>query len=198
MMGDCYIKRYGAPSIVVDRFNRANGNLGTADSGQAWQSNGANTTAWVVSSNKAKRASVTNSVNDAAYIDCGRVDVVVSADITMGGFSKGSHLVARMSGNNFDNSISMYLHPANQVALRKRISGVDTFLGTTSFGYVIGTTYACRLECKGNDFKIYINDVLKVSVTDDNALKTNTKVGMFLPVATSEAFDFFDNFTVKG
>ena len=119
-------------------------------------------------------------------------------DPALGGYSQGSHLVARMSGNNFDNSISMYLHPSNQVALRKRISGVDTFLGLTSFGYVLGTTYDCRIECKGNDFKIYINDVLKVSVTDDNALKTNTKVGMFLPVATSEAFDFFDNFSVKG
>lgn len=195
---DCYMKRYGAPSIVVDRFNRANGNLGNADSGQAWQSNGANTTAWIVSSNVAKRASVTNSVNDAAYIDCGRSDVIVSADITMGGFSQGSHLVARMSGNTFNNSMSMYLHPTGQVALRKRIAGSDTFLGTTTFSYVAGTTYACRLECKGNNFKIYINDVLKVSVTDDNALKTNTKVGMFLPLTSSAASDFFDNFSVKG
>ena len=190
--------RRSSGRIAFDYFNRADGALGTADSGQAWLSNGTNTTAWVVSSNKAKRASVTNSVNDVAYIDSGRTDVTVSADITMGGYSQGSHLVARMSGNNFDNSISMYLHPSNQVALRKRISGVDTFLGLTSFGYVLGTTYDCRIECKGNDFKIYINDVLKVSVTDDNALKTNTKVGMFLPVATSEAFDFFDNFSVKG
>ena len=195
---DCYMKRYGAPSIVVDRFNRVNGNLGNADSGQAWQSNGANTTAWIVSSNVAKRASVTNSVNDVAYIDCGRSDVVVSADITLTTYSQGSSLVARMSGNNLDNSISMYLHPSGQVSLRKRIAGSDTFLGLTTFSYVGGATYACILECKGNDFKIYINGVLKVSVTDDNALKTNTKVGMFLRLATSAEFDYFDNFTVKG
>ena len=196
---DCYrMRRSGAPSIVVDRFNRANGNLGNADSGQAWQSNGANTTAWDVSSNIAKRASVTNSVNDAAYIDCGRTDVVVSADITMGGSSQGSHLVARMSGNTFDNSMSMYLHPSGQVAVRKRIAGSDTFLGATTFSYTAGATYACVFECKGNDFTVTINGVVKVSVTDDNALKTNTKVGMHLPLATSAASDFFDNFIVKG
>lgn len=195
---DCYMKRYGAPSIVVDRFNRSNGNLGNAESGQAWLTLGSPTTAWIVSSNKARRATNTNSVNDVAYVDCGRTDIVVSADITMGGYSQGSSLVARMSGTSLDNSVSMFLTPADQVALRIRISGSDTFLGTTSFGYVLGATYACRLECKGNDFKIYINDVLKVSVTDDNVLKTNTKVGMFLPLGSSAESDFFDNFTVKG
>ena len=192
------MKRYGAPSIVVDRFNRANGDLGTAESGQAWLSNGSATADWWVSSNRARRAAATNLVGTVAYIDCGRTDVIVSADITMGGYSQGSHLVARMSGNNFDNSMSMYLSPSGSIALRKRIAGADTFLGTTTYTYTAGATYACRLECKGNDFKIYLNDVLKVSITDDNALKSNTKIGMFLPLVSSTAFDFFDNFSVKG
>lgn len=195
---DCYMKRYGAPAIVVDRFNRANGDLGIADSGQQWLSSGVATIHWWVSSNIARRAAATNLVGTVAYIDCGKTDVIVSAGITMGGFSQGSHLVARMSGDNFDNSMSMYLHPDNTIALRKRIAGVDTFLGATTFGYAAGTTYACRFECKGNDFKLYVNDVLKVSVTDDNALKTNTRVGMHLPLVSSADFDYFDNFSVKG
>lgn len=195
---DCYMKRYGAPSIVVDRFNRSNGNLGNADSGQAWLSNGSATTNWIISSNVAKRAAATDAVNTVAYVDCGRTDVIVSADITMGGFSKGSSLVARMSGDTLDNSMSMYFHPVGQVAVRKRIAGVDTFLGLTTFSYSVGTTYKCIFVCKGNDFTVFINDVIKVSVTDDNVLKVNTKVGMFLPLATSAASDYFDNFTVKG
>ena len=197
-MGDCYMKRYGAPTIVLDKFNRSNGYLGNADSGQAWQSNGANTNAWWIDGNRARRASVTDSVSDVAYIDCGRSDVVVSADITQNGFANGSHLVARMSGNNFDNSMSLLVNSSGQVAVRKRISGVDTLLGATTYTYTAGAIYACRFECKGNDFKVYINDVLKVSVTDDNALKANTKVGMFLPITVSQYFDFFDNFSVKG
>lgn len=195
---DCYMKRYGAPSIVVDRFNRANGNLGNAESGQAWLTLGSPTTAWIVSSSKARRATNTNSTNDVAYVDSGRSDVVVSADITLTTYSQGSSLVARMSGNNLDNSISMFLFPTGQVYLRKRILGSDTFLGEATFSFVYGSTYACRLECKGNDFKIYVNDVLKVSVTDDNVLKTNTKVGMFLPLGSAAEFDFFDNFSVRG
>lgn len=192
------MKRIGLPTIGYDTFNRADGNLGVLDSGQTWLSNGVATTVWAVGSNKAKRTAATNAVTTVAYFDCGRTNVAITADITMGGFSQGSSLVARMSGTSLDNSMSMYLHPNGQVAVRKRISGVDTFLGLTTYSYVAGTTYACRFECKGNDFKVYIDGVLKVSVTDDNALKTNTKVGMHLPLTTSAAFDYFDNFTVKG
>lgn len=192
------MKRIGLPTIGYDTFNRADGNLGVLDSGQTWLSNGVATTVWAVGSNKAKRTAATNAVTTVAYFDCGRTNVAITADITMGGFSQGSSLVARMSGTSLDNSMSMYLHPNGQVAVRKRISGSDTLLGLTTYSYVSGATYACKFECKGNDFNVYIDGVLKISVTDDNVLKTNTQVGMFLPLATSAAFDYFDNFTVKG
>lgn len=192
------MKRIGLPTIGYDTFNRAGGNLGVLDSGQTWLSNGVATTVWAVGSNKAKRTAATNAVTTVAYFDCGRANVAITADITMGGFSQGSSLVARMSGTSLDNSMSMYLRPNGQVAVRKRISGSDTFLGLTTYSYVSGATYACKFECKGNDFNVYIDGVLKISVTDDNVLKTNTQVGMFLPLATSAAFDYFDNFTVKG
>lgn len=195
---DCYMKRIGLPTIGYDTFNRADGNLGVLDSGQTWLSNGVATTEWAVGSNKAKRTAATGAVTTVAYFDCGRTNVTITANITMGGFSQGSSLVARMSGTSLDNSMSLYLHPSGQVAVRKRMSGVDTFLGVTTYSYVVGTTYACRFECEGNGFKVYINGVLKVSVSDDNTLKTNTKVGMFLPLTTSAASDYFDNFTVKG
>lgn len=192
------MRRYGLPTIIYDSFNRANGNLGNADSGQAWLTGGVATTAWKVDSNVAKRVSATTSVNDVAYIDSGKTDVTISADITMTTFSNGSSLVARMSGTSLDNSMSVYIHPSGQIAVRKRISGVNTFLGLTTFSFTNGATYSCRFECKGNDFKVYLNGVLKVSVTDDNTLKTNTRVGMFLPLSGGGSGDYFDNFTVKG
>ena len=195
---ECYMKRYGLPTIIYDSFNRANGNLGNADSGQAWLTGGVATTAWKVDSNVAKRVSATTSVNDVAYIDSGKTDVTISADITMTTFSNGSSLVARMSGTSLDNSMSVYIHPSGQIAVRKRISGVDTFLGLTTFSFTYGATYSCRFECKGNDFKVYLNGVLKVSVTDDNTLKANTRVGMFLPLSGGGSSDYFENFAVKG
>lgn len=199
---DCYMMRHGEsgfnlPTIITDSFNRSNGNLGNADTGQAWLTGGAATTKWVVSSNVAKRASATTSVNDVAYIDCGKSDVIVSADITLTTSSSGSRLVARMSGTSVDNSMSMYLHPGGTVSIFRTISGSNSSIASAPFAFVGGSTYSCVFMCRGNVFSVYINGVLKVSAEDDNALKTNTRVGMFLPCSDTGT-DWFDNFTVKG
>ena len=199
---DCYIARrqkgYPLFTIVSDAFNRSNGNLGNADSGQPWLTGGAATTAWVVSSNVAKRATATNSYNDVAYIDVGKTDVTISADVVMTN-TYGTNLVARMSGTSFANSMSVYLDTFGQVAVQKTIGGLVTVLGLTTFSYTPGTVYSCVFSCKGNDFKVYINGALKVSVTDDNALKTNTKCGMLIGLfSTTTASDYIDNFLVKG
>ena len=106
----------------------------------------------------------------------------------------------KMAVGTHDNCMSVYFRHGTiaNVIIQRIISCTIVDLATANYTINAGTTYACRFECRGNDFKIYINDVLKVSVTDDNALKTNTKVGMLLPLTTSAAYDYFDNFTVKG
>lgn len=199
---DCYLMRYGEsgfnlPTVVTDTFDRANGNLGNADTGQAWLTGGVATTAWVVSSNVAKRASATTSVNDVTYIDIGKTDVILSADITLTTFSNGSRLVARMSGTDVNNCMSMLLSGNGTVSCVRTISGSSTALSSSPFSFSPGATYSCVFMCRGNIFSIYVDGVLKVSVEDDNALKTNTIVGMFLP-CTSKNYDWFDNFVAKG
>lgn len=199
---DCYIARrqkgYPLFTIVSDAFNREFSYLGNADTGQAWLSDGAATTRWVANSNVAKRTDSTSLNTDVAYIDCGKKDVVVSADVVMSS-ATGSFLVARMSGTSFADSMSAYIDKTGQVAVRKTIGGAATLLGLTTFAYTIGSTINCMFACFGNDFKIYIDGVLKVSVTDDNALKTNTKCGMHIPFSGPPySNDWFDNFLVKG
>lgn len=190
---DCYMNRRRIRDIVSDTFNRSNGFLGNAETGQSWLSNGSATSAWIVAENKAARSSATTSVNDVTYIDCGKFDVIVSADITLTTFSKGSRLVARMSGTSVDNSMSMRLYPDGTVSILRS----NTVIASSPFAFVFGSTYSCVFMCRGNVFLAYIDGVLKVSAEDDNALKTNTRVGMFLPCSDTGT-DWFDNFTVKG
>lgn len=196
---ECYReRRRGARTLVYDSFNRANGNLGDAETGQAWQSNGSNTTAWIVSGNVAKRASATTAVTGAAYIDCGKPDVTVSADITMTDFSYSIQIFARMSGTSFDNCMSLILGRDGYLRIRKVISGTVTNIGNYGYSYVSGETHSCKLSCAGNTFKAYLDGELRITVDDDNALKTNTKVGMYLPCGASTAFDWIDNFIARG
>ena len=199
---DCYMIRRGMKTIVYDSFNRSNGNLGTAESGQPWLTNGSATTAWVVSANKAKRASATENVTDVAYINCGKQDVIVSGDITIGSGSGsfGNYLVARMSGVSVDNSISFCIDSVGGIRIIKRIAGAATSLAVGTYSITLGNSYSCSLSCIGNKFSASINGVVVLTATDDNALKTNTIVGMFIPVysAFSPDIDFIDNFTVKG
>ena len=199
---DCYMMRYGKsgfnlPAIITDSFNRSNGKLGNADTGQAWLTGGAATTAWVVSSNVAKRASATTSVNDVAYIDCGKSDVIVSADITYTTFSNASRVIARMSGTNINNCMAARFSAANIVVLERIIGGSVDSIAQAQVAITSGSTHSIRLECRGNIFSVYIDGVLKISTEDDNALKTNTIVGMFLACSNVNN-DWFDNFTVKG
>jgi len=195
---DCYMRRRGMRTIVYDSFNRANGNLGNADTGQAWLTGGSPSTAWVVSSNLAKRATATNLNSDVAYIDCGKADVTISADVVMTN-TYGVYLIARMASASASDSIGAYLDVTGQVMVVKRIAGSSTILGNTTFAYTAGSIVSCVFSCKGNDFKIYINGVLKASVTDDNALKANTRCGMQINLFSSSVeYDYIDNFTVKG
>jgi len=196
----CYMnRRSGTRTIISDSFNRSNGNLGNADSGQTWLTGGVPTTAWVVASNVAKRASDTTSVNDVAYIDSGRSNVTISADITMSAASNGCFLVARMSGSNMNNSISAVLADSpNLVLIERIISGVVVDLASVSYSFTSGVTYHCDFTCNGNNFTVSINGTVVASATDDNALKHNTLVGMFLPLPGISTNDYFDNFKAVG
>lgn len=195
------MKRRGLPLIISDEFNRADGYLGNADTGQAWLTNGSPTTAWNVASNSAKRSSATSSALDVAYIDSGKSNVVVSAIMKIGGYA-AQCLVARMGGVSIDDCIRFVfnLNPVGTLSIRKTIASVTTILATANFSYAHGSSYLCSLSCIGNDFIATLDGVQVLSATDDNALKTNTKVGMFIPFASGATYteDYMDNFTARG
>jgi hypothetical protein len=78
-------KVYGLMSnalrLITDNFNRANGSLGTTNTGQSWD---ATRGTWSISSNQAT-SSDSASTYPMATVDINAQNVVVSADITDGG-----------------------------------------------------------------------------------------------------------------
>lgn len=196
---DCYKARRGGLMrvIVSDTFTRANGYIGNAETGQNWLTTGS---AWLVASNVAQRSAATAATSSVAYIDIAKSDVIVSANFRLGGYAVHS-IIARMSGDTVDNSIRFSFSPGGNVSIIRTISGVNTVLATAAHSYSAGSTYACSLSCIGNDFTATVDGAVVVSVTDDNALKTNTKVGMYLPFASAEypiTLDYMDNFLARG
>jgi len=198
---DCYVERSGIRTIIYDSFDRADGALGNAETGQTWLTNGSATTAWTILSNKARRASATYSKTSVAYIDAGKPNVTLSADLILDSGNMGSYLIARMSGTSVDNSMSLYVDLDYRIRIIKIIAGVNTILAqTTSYVISPGTSYACTFSCIGDRFTASLDGVEVLAVTDDNALKSNTIVGMFLPIATDfpTNANFFDNFIARG
>lgn len=78
-------KAYGFMSnalrLITDNFNRANGSLGTTNTGQSWS---ATRGTWSISSNQAT-SSDSASTYPMATVDINAQNVIVSADITNGG-----------------------------------------------------------------------------------------------------------------
>ena len=68
-------------SKITDTFNRSDGSIGSADTGQAWS---ATRGTWTISTNKAT-SSDAGSTYPLASVNLGLQDVAVSADITNGG-----------------------------------------------------------------------------------------------------------------
>ena len=68
-------------SKITDTFNRSDGSIGSADTGQVWS---ATRGTWTISTNKAT-SSDAGSTYPLASINLGLQDVAVSADITNGG-----------------------------------------------------------------------------------------------------------------
>lgn len=190
------MNRRRSPYLVYDSFNRADGLLGNAETGQAWN---AAAGFWRIISNRAGRLYADTTNSNAVSIDCGKSNIVVSAKITMTTNSVGTCLVARM-GNDSSTNNSVYLRitPAGSIEIvRKTGSYTPVVMASSTFTFVDGATYACELSCKGNDFIASINGVVKATATEADVFTTNTKVGMLMPLNNTAAYDFFDDFMVR-
>jgi len=172
---------------IVDNFNRANGALGNADTGQTW-GNLANVTAAIVSN----QLRITGGTEEKA-----------AALITQPGLVDGTGQVTRVAGSHNrvygratsntdpDNCIRCHVQ-SDQVVLQKVVAGAITQLGIIFTGIVNGDTFGLRLA--GTSVKALRNGIEVISATESfNSDKSTWGVGQF------HSFDqgtILDNFSV--
>lgn len=148
------------PEIASDTFNRDNGAIGLADTGQTWVEWDST---WSIDTNKVKCSSVAGATNGFVLINAETPDASVSADITMEAASY-SGLVARFT----DEFNLILLQPvAGVMRLYKLVAGVATELDDANAPTSPdGETHRWTISCNGDTIETYKDDVLAHSVTE--------------------------------
>jgi len=176
---------------IHDYFNREDSSiLGVSDTGQTWvQIQGA-----LSIRNNTAKASATAMNSSESMINSGLVDYNISVDFN---YVSGNTttLSFRSAGSSSNNKMFVQLTYSNMV-MRRNIAGAVVTVGTYARTFSSGT-YNVRVNVKGNVFTVYVDDVLVLTVTDDNALKNYTGVGLYTYSYNAVPTASFNNFKVE-
>lgn len=148
-------------ATVLDSFNRANGSLGTSDSGQTWS---VLTGTVAITSNQATPTSGSPSATAALpYGDHNNGDFSLKIKVTSGSANPAG-LLFRVLDNS--NRLGCFLGISTSTAsIFKTDGGTTTELANTSFTVVNGTTYTVRAILTGPVIDMYVDGVFKVTFT---------------------------------
>lgn len=188
--------------IVFDRFNRADGDIGTADSGETY-TGGYNPIGWVVTSGKAKRASATTAIAgySAAALELPKVagDYTVEADIAIPIAGEIAGLFGRgLSSSDCAYSVSamMYYNSIKLVTIggdRK----IASTLATYAHSLTPGDPHNIRLKLSGVTATIYLDRIqIILNAISAWAGSGYLNVGMVESYPTDTPTVLFDNFRV--
>jgi hypothetical protein len=175
-----------APYVIGDSFDRADGSLGNATSGQAWVTG---VGLPVVASNK---AAASTAVNTRAYVESGKADGYVEIEMTHTGAATQSWLVFRLSdGNNY----WRVGFNGGDLKMEKVVAGAVTTITTGLSVWVFYDSPAAirvGVLLNGNSIAIRINGKSAYYATD-SFNNTATKVGF----QTQNTATRFDNLFVR-
>ena len=145
--------------IIKDSFNRADGAIGVAETGQAWEANTAN---FVIVSNKASVSALDNA--QWATISAGISDAKITTYLTGSSgtaYNDSPKLVFRFQDiNNFWRIT--WLGATRGWELHTVVAGVTTVVGSSTLYGGASSTNIMKMTviCKGDNIKWYMNDVL--------------------------------------
>jgi hypothetical protein len=154
---------------------------------------------WGIATNKGYRSAGTGA--DWAYIDTGASDVSVECDITLSAVRSVAGLVIR----GVDDTHYTYAQlekdlsgNTNRVMLIRVIGGGVATIDEAAYTMTLGATYSVRAGAVGNQYYLYINDVLILTANDATHV-AGTRQGIF-SYADGSTYDDggtrWDNFRV--
>lgn len=181
-------------TLVSDSFNRADGPVGAADTGQTWLHSG--TRQVEVASNVCVGGSA-GAQQDTSYIDCGEADFEITAKLWLGDQGDLQELFCGLVWRLTDENNYYHVLLAYESGTTYRFYGykhvAGNWLEMTGSPKTITASPGGWLECKivasGTNSKVYIGETLHYDNTDEfNA--TATKVGVWLPSENGKIDDF--------
>lgn len=164
--------------LAQDSFNRANGSIGKADTGQMWQTLNMGHS---IVDNKLKSPSIDDNIS---YVDVHTHNFEVVADLSWDSYAS---LVFRFKDN--DNYLLVRLNSLG-LALYSKVAGTANELKIHAFTPVKGTTYNVRVHTLDTVLTIYLNDVEVISFSTSDHLN-ETKIGFR---TVNDTLSTFDNF----
>jgi hypothetical protein len=173
-------RRSGAPPVdrsglIRDSFNRANGPIGSADTGQAWIPFD---TSFIVQDGRAKRTAGTTF--QTAYIDDGETDGAFKAIQSVAG--QGGIMMRRVNSNTF---IATRVASGLIRLIRQTASATST-IGT---GGAVDGGEEIKVVISGNSFSVYVNDIFQFTSTETQG-NTSTQHGITFQNAVAQLDNF--------
>lgn len=148
---------------LLDTFNRADGAVGSADTGQAWT---------VVQGTPAIASSVltfsTDTNGDRIITNLGVTDVLISCSLT-GTLTSGTDRrmispVFRCSDVNVTDYLFLYSTTGGAIVLNKSVGGSTSVLASAAAGMTVdGQMYNVVVSCRGNTITVYVDGVAKIT-----------------------------------
>ena len=194
---DCYMIRRSLGRIAFDYFNRSDGSLGVADSGQSWITP-ANTLSIV--SNAAKCTASTPTYGASSFIDTGTQSHTIEADITMA--SDGGAGLRVLSPTSSPDQNGWCIWFTSSTAYTYLFSaGGHTGFAPVSYSWTSGATKHVKVVASqtGSTVQIYVyvDGVLINTITNAGApTGTMTLAGIFVLLTSGVPAQTIDNVVI--
>ncbi len=192
------MKRHGS-WIALDTFNRADGSLGTAYSGQSWT---VPDSLWRIVSSKAKYTiGGTGTYGKNAYIDSGITSHTVEADIVRGKNDDYVGLCFQTAIASPDNTGWRFRCSGTTAYISLVLSGTFTNYASAAFSWDGGVRHRLKVvtyQSGGNLYiSAYIDGVLITSYTSSFYVYPElTNAGLFVLRTAAAPTSTFDNFKI--
>jgi hypothetical protein len=147
-------------TLAADSFNRTDGPVGNADTGQTWLFG---STQAVIASNRAETTGIPGRMN---WIECSQADVTVQLTCAVKDPVSGvGYVCARITDE--DNGLmfgNQELFSTSTYELIRRQAGADTIIGTCATGSLAGDVI--KIVTSGSTISCYVNGTLRIQVTE--------------------------------